>query len=108
MAVRIGPNADPYEIRRVKAAIQQCGVEFTDWSEEESVETLAKRLKSQNIPRVRVIGDVEDGLLQVAAEANIHVCDNPVMADGRMELRHYLREQAVCRTRHRFGNMILD
>jgi RHH-type proline utilization regulon transcriptional repressor/proline dehydrogenase/delta 1-pyrroline-5-carboxylate dehydrogenase len=33
------------------------------------------------------------------------VIDAPVLANGRLELRWYLREQTVSRTLHRYGNV---
>ena len=45
--------------------------------------------------------------LRVAAnEAGIHIADDPVTAEGRIELLHYLREQAISRTTHRYGNVL--
>ena len=35
-----------------------------------------------------------------------HVADDPVTAEGRIELLHYLREQAISRTTHRYGNVL--
>jgi len=32
--------------------------------------------------------------------------DDAVTADGRIELLHYLREQSISRTRHRYGNLV--
>lgn len=41
-----------------------------------------------------------------AFRAGVCVLDRPVMANGRLELLNYLREQAVSQTLHRYGNMI--
>jgi RHH-type proline utilization regulon transcriptional repressor/proline dehydrogenase/delta 1-pyrroline-5-carboxylate dehydrogenase len=34
------------------------------------------------------------------------VIDAPVLANGRLELRWYLREQALSRVVHRYGNLM--
>jgi RHH-type proline utilization regulon transcriptional repressor/proline dehydrogenase/delta 1-pyrroline-5-carboxylate dehydrogenase len=34
------------------------------------------------------------------------VIDAPVLANGRLELRWYLREQTVSRVVHRYGNIM--
>ena len=34
------------------------------------------------------------------------VVDVPVLANGRLELRYYLREQALSQTVHRYGNLM--
>ena len=36
----------------------------------------------------------------------MHIAHAPVTAEGRVELLHYLREQAVSRTTHRYGNVL--
>jgi len=41
-----------------------------------------------------------------SATANVHLAADPVTRDGRVELQHYVREQAVSSTRHRYGNLI--
>ena len=38
--------------------------------------------------------------------AGLAVIDAPVLASGRLELRWYLREQAVSRVLHRYGSMV--
>ena len=40
-----------------------------------------------------------------ANQAGIHLADGPVTANGRVELLNYLKEQAISRTLHRFGNL---
>ena len=41
-----------------------------------------------------------------AVAAEVDVIDEPVVASGRLEMRWYLREQAISRTLHRFGNLL--
>ena len=55
---------------------------------------------------VRVLGTVGPELRAAAIEHGVHLADDPVTADGRRELLHYLREQAISRTRHRYGNVL--
>jgi hypothetical protein len=47
-------------------------------------------------------------LRRVANKAGIGVIDAPALANGRLELRHYLREQAISHTMHRYGNILSD
>ena len=70
--------------------------------------TFAARLDAVSDPmgvRVRMIGDVPQDLVEVAAR-HIHVTmiTDPVTVSGRVEQRYYVREQAVSMTMHRFGN----
>lgn len=108
IAVRIGPDADKFEAQRVRSAIERCGVSVAAWSEaaDEDASSFADRLSDLGVTRVRVVGSTEDELLNAAALADVHVADNPVVSDGRIELQHYLREQSISRTRHRFGNLV--
>jgi RHH-type proline utilization regulon transcriptional repressor/proline dehydrogenase/delta 1-pyrroline-5-carboxylate dehydrogenase len=55
--------------------------------------------------RIRVVGAVPDELRVAAADAGASILDAPVVRDGRRELLTVLREQAVSRTRHRFGHV---
>jgi RHH-type transcriptional regulator, proline utilization regulon repressor / proline dehydrogenase / delta 1-pyrroline-5-carboxylate dehydrogenase len=41
-----------------------------------------------------------------AAGVGLTVVEAPVLANGRLELRWYLREQAVSQVLHRYGNVI--
>ena len=38
--------------------------------------------------------------------AGLSVVDVPILANGRLELRYYLREQALFLTVHRYGNIL--
>lgn len=70
--------------------------------------TFAARLDAVSDPmgvRVRMIGDVPQELVEVAAShINVTLITEPVTVSGRVEQRYYVREQAVSMTMHRFGN----
>ena len=55
---------------------------------------------------VRLLGEVEDGVFEVMGRKGMNWIDQPVLALGRLELRCYVREQAVSETRHRYGNVV--
>ncbi|KAI0560317.1 Aldehyde dehydrogenase [Gracilaria domingensis] len=93
IAIRISPNANEYEIRRVKAAVDLVGLPVV-WSREESASEFASRLSSLDVNRVRIVGEGENEVLAAAAQHGIHIADQQVVGDGRTELLHYLREQA--------------
>lgn len=52
---------------------------------------------------LRIVGPASDELLAAAAECELNWIDAPLTADGRTELRYWLREQSVSQTRHRYG-----
>jgi RHH-type proline utilization regulon transcriptional repressor/proline dehydrogenase/delta 1-pyrroline-5-carboxylate dehydrogenase len=75
----------------------------------EPVEQFANRLADLGVTRVRVLGAsgaVAERLRAAATTAGVHLATDPVTTNSRIEMLHYLREQAVSRTLHRYGNLI--
>ena len=56
--------------------------------------------------RLRALGPLSTTLRRALNTAGISVVDVPVLANGRLELRYYLREQALSQTVHRYGNVM--
>src|SRR5262245_8569236 len=56
--------------------------------------------------RLRALGPLSTALRRALNTAGISVVDAPVLANGRLELRYYLREQALSQTVHRYGNVL--
>ncbi|MGI9608463.1 MAG: bifunctional proline dehydrogenase/L-glutamate gamma-semialdehyde dehydrogenase [Acidimicrobiales bacterium] len=106
--LRIGEGADADDLDLVRRAAEVCGVELVEsTSSHETTVELAARLASLCIDRIRAVGSSVSDELRIAAHAaGVHIADQPVTAAGRLELQHYLREQAVSRTLHRFGNLV--
>ncbi|MXW95716.1 MAG: hypothetical protein F4110_14495 [Acidimicrobiaceae bacterium] len=75
-------------------------------SADETSAQFAARLDSPDVQPIRVVGTCSQELRAAANEAGIHIADDPVSAEGRIELLHYLREQAISRTTHRCGNVL--
>lgn len=42
---------------------------------------------------------------RAAAETGFYIARAPVLMEGRIELLHYFREQSLCNTYHRYGNI---
>lgn len=108
IAVRVGPGANSFEAERVRAAIERCGVKVVAWSsvDNESADAFANRVQALGVERVRVVGGTEDAIVDACSDGHVHLANTPVVANGRFELLHYLREQSISRTRHRFGNLV--
>ncbi|MFP5323033.1 MAG: aldehyde dehydrogenase family protein, partial [Acidimicrobiia bacterium] len=107
VGLRVGPGATEAEVERVRHAASTCGVPLVESRHhDEDDETFATRLPELGVERVRVVGAVGDVVRRAAADAWVHLADDPVTADGGVELRTYLREQSVTRTLHRFGNLV--
>ncbi len=120
VTVRVGDGALPVEVRRVLAAARRAGVPAVvvpasdaGWGVPHeapvSHEDFATAVTEGRLTgRVRVIGEAP-GLQEAAAKrlGTVTVLDRPVLASGRRELLTFLREQAVSRTRHRYGHVHL-
>ena len=71
--------------------------------------TLVERLNNTELyDRLRLLEPLSPALRGAANQAHLTVIDDPILANGRLELRHYLREQAVAQIMHRYGNMISE
>ncbi|HEY2573623.1 MAG TPA: proline dehydrogenase, partial [Verrucomicrobiaceae bacterium] len=76
----------------------------------ETDEELAERIAAQPAhatERVRyAAGDrVPRAVRIAAAQSGVYVADAPVIAEGRIELLWYLREQSISYDYHRYGNL---
>lgn len=105
--LRHGPGADARDLELVRRAARVAGVVLVESdTTSEPEDALAGRLGTLGVQRARVVGAPIGADLRAAAnEANVHLADAPVIAVGRIELLHYVREQAVSTTLHRFGNL---
>jgi RHH-type proline utilization regulon transcriptional repressor/proline dehydrogenase/delta 1-pyrroline-5-carboxylate dehydrogenase len=61
-----------------------------------------------DVERVRGLVPVSSAARAAANGTGVAVIDAPVLANGRLELRWYLREQAVSRVLHRYGSLMED
>ena len=107
VVLRAEADAAPRDTERVRAAAGRCGVPLIEsHRSDETSADFGARLGSLDIQRVRVVGTCEPELRAAANEAAVHIADDPVTAEGRIELLHYLREQSVSRITHRYGNVL--
>lgn len=126
MVLRIGPHSAPLDVLRVCAAALTCGAELEiswpsnelktaafNWLElvpvlkaaKESEESFLGRTKQGKIGRIRLVEPASKELQIAASESATHIIDAPVLANGRYELLHYLREIALSIDYHRYGNL---
>jgi RHH-type proline utilization regulon transcriptional repressor/proline dehydrogenase/delta 1-pyrroline-5-carboxylate dehydrogenase len=94
-------------VDRVLAAATLCGVApRISRATDDDDATFAGTLTAHRFGRIRAVGFVSETIRRAAIAAEVELVDESVTASGRLELRHYLREQAISRTLHRFGNLI--
>lgn len=108
LTVRVGADARERDVRRVLSAARVADVPVTlSRAGEEPDETFAARVAAGEVTgRIRVVGTAP-GLRAAAVSrtGEVTVLDTSVLASGRRELMTVVREQAVSRTRHRFGHI---
>jgi RHH-type proline utilization regulon transcriptional repressor/proline dehydrogenase/delta 1-pyrroline-5-carboxylate dehydrogenase len=72
---------------------------------EETEDQFNQRVKKGHFKRVRLLAPPSDALKAAAAESATYLNAAPVLANGRFELLHYLREIAFSIDYHRYGNL---
>jgi len=88
---------------RPSAWLAECdGVELVSETEAGFVERLAHPGDAE---RVRAWEPISTAARAAANGAGVTVIEAPVLANGRLELRWYLREQTVSRVVHRYGSV---
>jgi RHH-type proline utilization regulon transcriptional repressor/proline dehydrogenase/delta 1-pyrroline-5-carboxylate dehydrogenase len=63
--------------------------------------------KIPEIDRIRFAAPqrVSRKIYKSAAETGFYIARNPVLMEGRIELLNYYRQQSICHTYHRYGNL---
>lgn len=116
IVIRAPDGVDPIDTARVLAAAVRAGTPTRVSSSVpvpgvdavvESDTAFRASLPSLDGVRVRFIGPASADLHSAAWSAGVDLVDGPVLRSGRLEMLTLLREQAVSRTRHRFGNILL-
>lgn len=109
VVLRVGAS-DVQTRQRAELAAKITGVPLIVSSvAEETDSQFITRLPSlaTSVEFLRIVAPVSDAALTAATQAGLNWIDAPVTANGRTELRFWLREQSVSRTKHRYG-LILD
>jgi RHH-type proline utilization regulon transcriptional repressor/proline dehydrogenase/delta 1-pyrroline-5-carboxylate dehydrogenase len=97
LTVSLPPDSGPW------AWLAECeGVQFVAEAEARFVERLAHPADAE---RLRAWEPIPAAARAAANATGVAVIDAPVLANGRLELRWYLREQTVSRLLHRYGSV---
>jgi RHH-type proline utilization regulon transcriptional repressor/proline dehydrogenase/delta 1-pyrroline-5-carboxylate dehydrogenase len=72
---------------------------------QEGEDHFLERVRLGSFKRIRTLPAPTSMLTQAAAESTTHIAHGPVLASGRFELLHYLREIAISTDYHRYGNL---
>ncbi len=97
----VGASATEWEIACEAARV--AGVDVASVTASEVV----RRIEAGGRPdRLRVVGPVDDTLLRACHQADVDVDRAPIVSFGRVELLHWVREQAVSEANHRYGRVV--
>ena len=96
VGVYVAPDADPAAVAIAEMAARVAGV---------SAIHLANPA-TQTVERVRVIGSLTDDQLAECNALGVEVDAVQPVADAMVELRRWVREQAISWTRHRHGRLL--
>lgn len=126
IALRLESHSSLLDALRVCAAALTCGAKMEiswtaqnsktaqfNWLElapifrviKESEAQFLVRVSSGKIERIRLVEPASQSLYSAAATSATHIIDVPVLANGRLELLHYLREVSISVDYHRYGNL---
>lgn len=72
---------------------------------EETEQEFLVRVKSGDIKRVRILSKPSKELIEAASESACYIDFAEVLANGRIELLHFLREVSISHDYHRYGNL---
>lgn len=64
-----------------------------------------EKVKEGKFAKIRLLSSPSKELFLAASISSTFISKDPVLANGRLELLHYLREESTCHTFHRYGDM---
>ncbi len=125
LCFRMQDQDKPLDILRVLAAALSCDAKLTvSWSKdhsqlhikehlknpllhfiEETDDQFLDKIKQGAYSRIRLISKPSDAVQQMASSTGCYLGIAPVLANGRFELLHHLREISLSIDYHRYGNL---
>ncbi|MDP1792557.1 MAG: proline dehydrogenase family protein, partial [Acidimicrobiales bacterium] len=103
VVIRAGEGSTAQDVERARQAAQLAGV--TVIVARDSDDDFIKHVRRIKPSKVRVLGRTSNAIYKRCDELGIAVDDSPVTSIGRLELQHWVHEQVVSITRHRYGNV---
>jgi RHH-type proline utilization regulon transcriptional repressor/proline dehydrogenase/delta 1-pyrroline-5-carboxylate dehydrogenase len=101
-----GPTCESVRVLDALTDSWAAAIEFVEETDDQLAAHL-RALPAHATERVRYAAPdrVPHGVRAAGAASGIYIADEPVLAEGRVELLWYLREQSVCYDYHRYGNL---
>lgn len=72
---------------------------------QETDDQLMDAMQKEEVRRIRLLSPPSEKIQQKAAKTGCCLRQQPVLANGRLELLHYLREVSISRDYHRYGHL---
>jgi RHH-type transcriptional regulator, proline utilization regulon repressor / proline dehydrogenase / delta 1-pyrroline-5-carboxylate dehydrogenase len=105
VVLRVEADADPIDVELCSMAARTTGTRVVlSHAGDDTVDELSARWTRDPPARVRVLGTPSDALRRAAIDAWLPVDEHRPVAEGRIELVRWSREQSVSITNHRHGN----
>jgi RHH-type transcriptional regulator, proline utilization regulon repressor / proline dehydrogenase / delta 1-pyrroline-5-carboxylate dehydrogenase len=101
--LRVGDGASDRDVERCQVAARVAGVTLV--ISRDSDADFVARLRKMRPGKVRILGRVDEAIYAACDEHGVPVDDAPVTSVGRIEMLHWVREQCVSQTQHRYGNV---
>ena len=106
VVLRVGADTPSTAINVAIAAALRCGVTLTvSDASTESDDAFRRHVVTSRAERVRSLVPVGDDLRLWLIEMGVGLDESPVSSKGRIELHHWLKEQAISETTHRYGRI---
>lgn len=103
-------DPDSVELAREAAGIAGVGIEISNRKEVTDGDLAAqlRNADARSFDRLRLLCDASDELRRACHHRDIAVDSEPVSRHGRVELSHWVREQAISETAHRHGRPLMS
>ena len=102
----VDPTSPEIDLLRAASALTGVPLEISVCSDESEV-VLGNRMQhSRGEVRLRLLAPATDELFGLANKAGVTIDSAPVTGSGQLELTHWIKEQSISRTMHRYGRLL--
>jgi RHH-type proline utilization regulon transcriptional repressor/proline dehydrogenase/delta 1-pyrroline-5-carboxylate dehydrogenase len=100
------PTAPQIDLLRAASALTGVPLEISVEGDESEFAFGNRMKQSVGEVRLRVLAPATDELYELANKAGVTIDTAPVTGMGRVELTHWVKEQSISRTMHRYGRLL--
>lgn len=100
------PTAPQVDLLRAASALTCVPLDISINTDESEIALGNRMQQSHGEVRLRVLAPATDELCELANKAGVTIDTAPVTGIGRLELTHWVKEQSISRTMHRYGRLL--